>query len=193
MGEEHPDVASTYTNFASIFFRKGVSDKAIEYYDKGLTIFLKTLGENHPYVAGSYNNIGYTWFNLGKYDIALKYYKKCLAINIINLGGGHLTVARLYYKIGLCNFELKNYLLAIDYLNKCFVNLKKGGVSFKIAECYEALDEKAPALDYFIQSAEIRKDDPDCGIDDESTKTSIENAKRLAKELGNEVLLPEWM
>ena len=193
LGEEHPDVASTYTNFASIFFRKGVSDKAIEYYDKGLTIFLKTLGENHPYVAGSYNNIGYTWFNLGKYDIALKYYKKCLAINIINLGGGHLTVARLYYKIGLCNFELKNYLLAIDYLNKCFVNLKKGGVSFKIAECYEALDEKAPALDYFIQSAEIRKDDPDCGIDDESTKTSIENSKRLAKELDKEDLLPKWM
>jgi hypothetical protein len=49
------------------------------------------------------------------------------------------------------------------------------------------------ALDYYIQSATIRKDDPVVGLDDEATKESISNAKRLAKELGKEGDLPEWM
>ena len=106
--------------------------------------------------------------------------------------GSHNEFLHIYILKTIMSFNEKIFP-AIDYLNKCFVNLKKGGVSFKIAECYEALDEKAPALDYFIQSAEIRKDDPDCGIDDESTKTSIENSKRLAKELDKEDLLPKWM
>ena len=71
--------------------------------------------------------------------------------------------------------------------------LKKGGCPFQIGKCYEALDNKKLALDYFIQSAEIRKEDPEVGINDESTKTSIESAMRLAKELGKENELPDWM
>jgi hypothetical protein len=48
-------------------------------------------------------------------------------------------------------------------------------------------------LDYFLQSAEIRKADPKCGIDNEQTKISIKNAKRIAKELGKENDLPDWI
>jgi len=49
------------------------------------------------------------------------------------------------------------------------------------------------ALDYFIQSADIRKADPKCGLDNEQTKISIKNAQRIAKELGKENDLPDWI
>jgi hypothetical protein len=63
----------------------------------------------------------------------------------------------------------------------------------KIAECHDKSGNGSLALDYFIQSAEIRKADPKCGLDNEQTKILIANAKRIAKELGKENDLPEWM
>ena len=193
MGEEHPSVATSYHNIGLTWVTKGEYDKALEYYEKCLAIELKTLGGVHPSVATSYNNIGSIWFKKGEYDKALEYYEKCLAIYIKTLGKEHPDVATMYFNIGNCNYELKFYLLAIDYFKKGFSTLKKGGFPFRIGKCYEALDNKKLALDYFIQSAEIRKEDPEVGINDESTKTSIESAMRLAKELGKENELPDWM
>ena len=158
-----------------------------------MAIELKTLGGEHPSVATSYSNIGSTFGNKGEYDKALEYYEKCLAIELRTLGGEHPSVANSYFNIGNCNYELKSYLLSIDFFKKGFSTLKKGGFLLQIGKCYEALDNKELALDFFIQSAEIRKEDPECGLEDEATKTSIENAKRVAKELSNENELPEWM
>ena len=62
-----------------------------------------------------------------------------------------------------------------------------------IGKCYDALNNKELALDYFIQSAEIRKSDPEAGINDESTIDAVRNVLRIAKELGKENELPEWM
>ena len=63
----------------------------------------------------------------------------------------------------------------------------------KIAECHDTLGNGSLALDYFLQSAEIRKVDPKYGLDNEQTKISIANAKRIAKELGKENDLPDWI
>ena len=193
LGGEQPSVARSYTNIGSIWETKGNNDKALEYYEKSIAIELKSLGKQHPSVAISYDNIGGIWKNNGKNDKALDCFKKCLAIELKNLGGEHPSVATSYYNLGLCYFELKDYLLAIESFKKGFVNLNKGGFPFNIAKCYEALDDKELALDYFIQSAEIRMTDPDAGPEDESTMESIQNAKRVAKELGKEDLLPKWM
>ncbi len=46
-------------------------------------------------------------------------------------------------------------------------------------------------LDYYIQSANLRKER--IGIYKEATQEAISNALRLAKELGREGELPEWM
>jgi hypothetical protein len=48
-------------------------------------------------------------------------------------------------------------------------------------------------LGYYIQSAEIRKEDPDFGIEAEATQESIKACIRLAKELGKEDELPDWI
>ena len=193
LGGEHPDVATSYNNIGGIWNSKDESDKALEYYEKCLAIYLKTLVGDHSWVATSYNNIGTTWYYKGEYDKALEYYEKSLSIYIKTLGEEHPDVVTMYFNIGNCNYELKFYLLAIDFFKKGFSTLKKGGFPFRIGKCYEALDNKELALDFFIQSAEIRRNDPEVGMEDETTKASIESAKRLAKELGKENELPEWI
>lgn len=70
---------------------------------------------------------------------------------------------------------------------------KQGGVPFKIAQCYEALNEHENALDCYIKSATVRKDHPEGGLEAKATQEAISNAKRLAKELNKEHELPDWM
>jgi hypothetical protein len=85
------------------------------------------------------------------------------------------------------------YESSINAYLKGFIHEKKGAYPFKIAQCYEALNDKVNALDYYIQSATIRKEDPKVGLAKEATQEAISNAKKIAKELGKEDDLPEWM
>jgi tetratricopeptide (TPR) repeat protein len=193
LGNQHPDVARSYDSIGSAWRNKGEYEKALEYYQKCLDIYLQTFGNQHPDVADSYYNIGSTWYNKGEYDNALKFYQQCLDARLKILGGRHPDVVTSHEKIGNCQRELKMYQLAIQSFKACFEIQKEAGYLFQIAKCYEALSENRDALGYYIQSAEIRKEDPDLGIGAESTQESFEACIRLAKELGKESELPEWI
>ena len=93
--------------------------------------------------------------------------------------------------IAKCFAIFGDYNKAIENFKKGYEILAKGGFPYKIAQCFEALNDKKNALDYYIQSAEIRKER--IGLQDPATQDSISNAKRLAKELWREEELPEWM
>ena len=84
------------------------------------------------------------------------------------------------------------YQAAIKSFKQGFEISKRGGYPFRIAQCYEALTENKVALEYYLQSAEIRKNDPEAGIEAEITQQSIHACIRLAKELGSENELPKW-
>ncbi len=193
LGVEHPSVASSYNNIGSTYNNKGEYDKALDYYKKCLSIRLKSLGGSHPDVANAYNIIGAIWDKKGEYDKALDFYQMCLSIRLKTFGGEHPSVANSYYNIGCCYHELSIFGVAIEFYLKGFNALKKGGFPFKIAKCYEALGNKVLALDYFIKSAEIRKNDSDAGLYDESTMDAVQNVLRIAKDLRKETVLPEWI
>ena len=185
LGQEHDITTALSVKILNILLKKGEYDKVIEILAGDIIL--------HPAVVQLYNLFGNIFYSKGEYDKSLEFYEKSLVIQLKTLGGEHPDVARSYFDIGNCNYELKLYSIAIDFFKKGFSTEKKGGYLFQIAKCYESLDKKEFALDYYIQSAEIRKEDPEVGINNESTKTSIETAKRLAKELGKENDLPEWM
>jgi tetratricopeptide (TPR) repeat protein len=191
LGGGHPRVAISLSNIGSTWNSKGNYDKALEYHEKCLVILLKTLGGGHPNVATSYINIGLSWNNKCNYVKALEYYEKCLAIRLKTLGAEHPDVAILYSNLGDCLKNLEKYLLAIDVFKKGLSIQKVGGFPFKIAQCYEALDQFEEALSYYIQSAEIRKER--LGLEATETSEAIANAQRLAKQLGKEKQLPKWI
>ena len=193
VGNKHKSIATSYFNIGSAWESKGECDKALEFYQQGLDIELKTLGNQHPSVANSYNIIGSAWESKGEYDKALCFYQLCLDIELKTLGKQHPSVAICHFNIGNCQKEMQLYKEAIKSFLAGFEIYKKGGYPYQIAKCYEALFEPHYALDYYTKSAEIRKEDPDIGIGAESTQESIEVCIRLAKKLGKEGELPEWI
>jgi len=193
LGAEHPDVATSYNNIGLVWSNKGEYDKALDFCQKCLDIQLKTLGAEHPDVATSYNNIGFVWDSKGEYDKALDFYQKCLDIRLKTLGGEHPDVATSYFNIGACYQNRESYEQAIIAFREGHNIDKKGGYPFRIAVCLEKLQNLGDALAHYIQSAVIRKDHPEVGLEAKATQESISNAKRLAKELNKEHELPDWM
>ncbi|WP_297510941.1 tetratricopeptide repeat protein [Flavobacterium sp.] len=193
LGDQHPEVVNSYNNIGVVWDNKGEYDKALEYYQQGLDIRLNTLGNQHLDVANSYFSIGMANYNKGELGKALEFYQLCLDVqNKIN-GSHHPDVATYLLYIGDCQKEMQLYHEAIISLKQGLEISKRGGYPFRIAQCYEALAENKVALEYYLQSAEIRKNDPEAGIEAEVTQQSILACIRLAKELGKENELPEWI
>ena len=66
-GENHPEVASTYSNMAIVCSDGGDGlDRALEYHKKSLSIRVNCLGENHPGVTDSYHNIADVYSDQGE-------------------------------------------------------------------------------------------------------------------------------
>merc|ERR1712023_529940 len=72
LGDDHPDVASTYNNMANVYQKQGKYEEALAMYEKTLLIDLKKLGGDHPLIADTYENIGVL------YDTKLNKYKEAL-------------------------------------------------------------------------------------------------------------------
>ena len=199
-GEEHSSVATSYNNLGMTWFKRENTDLAMQYHEKALAIRLKTLGNENPLVASTYNNIGQTWNKKGDYDKAIIYYSKSLQIRLKTLGSNHPDLARLYNNIGDTLAKKGDFEKAIENFANCLAIYLKtlGGdhpsvaiLYYNIGEMHETKAEYEKALEHYVLSSQIRF--KKLGASHNLTKTSIESAMRLAKELGKENELPDWM
>ena len=152
--------------------------------------------------ASLYNNIGFNYYNKGEGGKAREYFEKCLVIKLKTLGGEHPDVATSCNNIGLTWNKKGEYDKALECFEKCLaIRLKTLGGEhphvatsyYHIGKCYDALTRKELALDYFVQSAEICKSNPEASKNGKLTIWSVQNVLRIAKELGKENEIPEWM
>ena len=191
-GKQHPDVAKSYNNMGDIWKKWGDFDKALEYYQQALEIRINSFGKQHPDVSKSYKNIGNIWRKKVDYKKALDFYQQSLEIRLLILGSSHSDLAEDYLEIGEVQKEMQLFLPAIKAFKQSFEIGKKGGTLFQIAQCYEALSDKSKALEYYVESAEIHKEDPEVGIEHDATMESVKEAIRLAQELHLGEALPSW-
>ena len=115
LGEEHPDMATSFNNMGTIHHIQGNFERALEYYLKALAMREKVLGEEHPDTAGSYNNIGNIYTNQGDYEQALEFFFKSLAIREKVLGVAHPDTAQSYNNIGNIYAYRGDYKRALEY------------------------------------------------------------------------------
>ena len=113
-------------------------DKALEYYEKTLSIYIKTFGGTHSRVAFLYNNMGLIWDSKGEYDKALEYYEKTLSIYIKKFGDEHPDVAMSYNNIGTVSINKGEIDKGLKYFEKSLaINLKTyGGMHPRVATSY---------------------------------------------------------
>ncbi|MFY7668780.1 MAG: tetratricopeptide repeat protein, partial [Crocinitomicaceae bacterium] len=193
IGKENPDLAVIHFKIGSILMQTGNYLNAKRSFMRCLKILLISSPENEKNLSTVFGKIGDLYFSLNDFKKAFKFYSKSLQIELKNFKENFIEIASNYFDISECLFNLKKYNAAIDSLNKGFRIHQTGAFPFKIAQCYEALNEKENALDFYIQSAEKRKEDPEVGLEAEATQAAISNAIRLAKELDKVNELPDWM
>ena len=85
-------MAGTHNNVGNVYADKGEIDKALEYYNKSLTIRLNTLGDNHPSTADTLYNMGLLHKSQDDPITATEYLNRALVIYCNKLGEGHEEV-----------------------------------------------------------------------------------------------------
>ena len=89
-GSDHPDVAASYNNIASIYQTQGKYEEALELHSKSLDIKTRIYGgDNHPDVATSIKNIGIVYHNKGDRAAATEMCTKAYHIFLKVLGPHH--------------------------------------------------------------------------------------------------------
>jgi tetratricopeptide (TPR) repeat protein len=184
-------LASVYNNLGSVYLIKNDYNKALDFYLKSLDIELLNLGKDHYGMVDLYSNIALVHYYKGNFNSALDYSLKVLELQINSLVEDHDDIAKSHFNIGNYLEILGKYDDAISHYTSGLKIQQTISFPYKIGQCYEALNNMSEALHYFIQSAEIGKED--IGLENEATQEAIINALRLAKELGKHGELPEWM
>jgi tetratricopeptide (TPR) repeat protein len=57
LGDEHPDVATSFNNLAALYESQGRYSEAEPLFQQALALRQKLLGDEHPSVATSFNNL----------------------------------------------------------------------------------------------------------------------------------------
>jgi tetratricopeptide (TPR) repeat protein len=93
LGEEHPAMAPSLNNLASLYKSQGKYEKAEPLYEQALEMGKQLLGEEHPDVATSLNALAELYRSQGKYEKAEPLCKRSLFIREKILEPGHRDIA----------------------------------------------------------------------------------------------------
>ncbi|MHC4066592.1 MAG: serine/threonine protein kinase, partial [Planctomycetota bacterium] len=92
-GNEHPGVATSLNNLATLLHEKGEYAAAEPLYREALALRRKMLGDEHPHVATSMTTLGWILYLKGDYAAAEPLYREALAMRRKLLGEDHPDVA----------------------------------------------------------------------------------------------------
>ncbi|XP_073259131.1 uncharacterized protein [Porites lutea] len=109
LGPKHVDVATSYTNLASIYIALGDFEQAKEYQQRALDIQLDKLGPKHVDVATSYTNLASIYKKLGDFQQAKEYQQCAFDIQLDKLGPKHVDVATSYTNLASIYKKLASY------------------------------------------------------------------------------------
>ncbi len=166
LGDDHPDVATSYIGLGGAFYSKGDYDQAIGYYEKALAIRRKVFGEQHPDVASSYLGLATAYFSKGEYDREIGYVEQALAIQMRLLGEEHPDVAHSYITLGGAYDAKGEPDRAIAYYEKALaIQLKALGEEhpdvaqdyLSLGDAYQAEGQPDRAIGYFEKALSIQK------------------------------------
>jgi tetratricopeptide (TPR) repeat protein len=112
LGPEHPHVATSLNNLASLYHAQGKYAQAESLCQRALALWEKLLGPDHPEVATSLNNLASLYHAQGKYAQAEPLFQRALAIQEKVLGPDHPNVATSLNNLALLYDDQGKYTQA---------------------------------------------------------------------------------
>ena len=163
--EESELACSFYFSLGEQFFFVRNYDKAIECFEKSLSVSLKINGDQHSLTSESFNNLGLMWATKCEYDKALKYYEKSLVIRLKIFGDQHSSTGESYNNLGTVWKYKFEHDKAIAYFEKSLaIKLKihgdqhpSTGISYNnLGIVWSDKAEYDKAIAYYEKSLSIR-------------------------------------
>ena len=189
LGEEHPDVATSYDSLASLYYSQAQYAEAEFWYKKALGIRQRLLPEEHLDVATSYNNLGLLYKSEKNYEEAEPLLVKALKIKKRLLTEEHPSVAISYNNLGSLYSAKRCYAKAEPLLLKA-LEIKKRLFTEEhpsIANSYSTLaslynDQKCYAKAEPLYKEEHRYDDLDLDLNPDSDTPNQEVDRFLSSD-----------
>lgn len=164
LGKEHPSVAQSLNNLASLYQNQGSYEKAEPLLVRSLAIREKVHGKEHPDVASSLNNLAALYYAQGSYQKAEPLYLRSLAIREKLLGKEHPDVAtslnnlaELYRVEGSYQKAEPLYVRSLAILEKVLGKEHPSVATTlnNLATLYQAQNDITRATDYFRRGLAI--------------------------------------
>ncbi len=155
------DVANTLSNIASIYEEKGQIKRAVELYDRALTI--NTEHNNTLGIATVLNNLGSLYLEQGHISKGLEFYRKSLnQYELIKNDRGIATslnnIAELYERQGDLATGLTFLHRSLNILEKLDDKQNMGTLFNNLAHIYESQGDSKTAFDYYQRSMKLYKE-----------------------------------
>ena len=118
LGEEHPEVAQSLSNIATIYYHgNGDYDLALEYYHRALALHEKLSERALLAEASIHNNLGIAYTDKGEYESALRHHHQALRLQHDEMRPrNHPDLAASYANLGHAYIYTKDYDQAIQNL-----------------------------------------------------------------------------
>lgn len=166
LGEEHPDVAQSMNNLASLYRFQGRYKEAELLFGQALALNRCLFGETHPDVATNLNNLAGLYESQGRYSEAELLYVKTLALRQHLLGKEHPDVAgslnnlaALYELQGRYNEAEPLFVQALALRQQIFGNdhLYVASSLNNLAGLYESQGRYNEAEPLYLQALAMRR------------------------------------
>ena len=161
---DHEDRANCYHNLGMIENHKGNYDSSLQWFNKALEMYTKTLKPNGPVVAVTHNSIGEVYLRQGNRKNALESFNRALIIRRQAFGEDNLQVAMCYHNMGNVYQEEKNFNEAFQCHQKALAIRQKhlpadhtdlGSSQNCIGSIYLCLGQLDLALQYYSMALKI--------------------------------------
>ena len=190
-GDSHSDLGPAFNNLASLYFAEKDYKNAFEYYKQALNIGLKYQTDDQPFIGAVYNNIANALKAMSNFKDAKEYYEKALIIMKGKFDSTHQGVNIIQFNLGVCFMGLDNYEQAIELFLIGYQNYKSESFPYHLGLCYENTGKLTEALENYILSAELRKENK--GINSPETILVVNKCKEISELLQNSQLIPSWI
>jgi tetratricopeptide (TPR) repeat protein len=188
LGENHPDIANSLNNLASLYKATGRYQQAEPLYKRALAITEAKLGKDHPSTAISLGNLAELYRDIGQYAEAEPLLKQALAIKEVQLGKDHPdtavslgNLALLYHTTGRYDQAEPLYKRALA-IHEAQLHPDTAISLGNLAGLYYATgryDQAEPLYKQALAITEAQR-----GQDHPSTATSLNNLAELYKATG---------
>lgn len=93
-------------SLGGVLLQQGESDRALEHFDRALTVLKEAVGPHHPLVGGLHNNLGATYFGRHEYANARTEFALAIEVEERIAGPDSVTLADRLYNLAIVDARL---------------------------------------------------------------------------------------